>query len=224
MKHQIALALALAAAPFAASAQHSYTYVEGGYAQIKLDNVAEYGSPHTGVVRYKDLDTDGFFVGGSIELVGSLYAFGAYRDGSGDLESSWQSPFTDAGYRVSIDADTTQYNLGLGYHWGLSDRTDLLAELSYYSTEVDVDVDTVFGDPAGLDGDDVRASVGVRHWMADSVEVWGKASFTDGDAYDQVVSGTLGLQWKLTEHWGLVGEIEGGGGYSQFPVGARASF
>ena len=220
MKHQIALALALAAAPFAAFAQHSYNYVEGGYTQINLDEVAKYGSPMSGWTRFNDLDADGFFIGGSAELVGSLYAFGAYRDGSGDLDYRWSPPVNVVpGMTASLDADITQYNLGLGYHWSLNERTDLLAELSYYSTEVEVD-----NSYAGLDGDDVRASVGVRHWMADSVEVWGKASFTDGDAYDQVVSGTLGLQWKLTEHWGLVGEIEGGGGYSQFAVGARASF
>jgi hypothetical protein len=211
MKKQLVLALALAAAPFAAFADgHSYTYLEAGYAQLDQELPGAEG------FKIEDIEAGGFFLAGSAALSPSLHVFGAYRGGDDDVGVS--APMVGEIGRASVDM--SQAVLGLGYHHGLNARTDLVAELSWLSTEIDVKGD----EESGQDGDDVRAAVGVRHLIADNVEVWIKGNYTDGDVYDGAFSASFGLQYKLTPTWGLVGEAEGGGDTSMFAVGVRASF
>jgi hypothetical protein len=211
MKKQLVLALALAAAPFAAFADgHSYTYLEAGYAQLDQE------LPNDEALEVDDIEAGGFFVAGSAALSPSLHVFGAYRDGEDDVAVS----FPGLGEIARENVDMSQAVLGLGYHHSLRDRTDLVAELSWLSTQIDVRSD----DEGAEDGDDMRAAVGVRHLIADNVEVWIKGNYTDGDLYDGAFSASFGLQYKLTRTWGLVGEAEGGGDTSMFGVGVRASF
>lgn len=110
--------------------------------------------------------------------------------------------------------------LGAGWHHDLRERTDLVAELSWLRTKIDVKDD----DQGAEEGDDVRVAVGVRHLIADNVELWVKGNYTDGDVYDGAFSASAGLQYKLTRNWGLVAEVEGGGDASLLGVGVRASF
>jgi hypothetical protein len=211
MKKQLILALALAAAPFAASADgHSYTYVEGGYAQLNQE------LPQVEGFHIDDVGAGGFFVGGSAELGDTFHLFGSYRKGDDDVGVS--APLV--GHLGDAGIDMSQGIVGLGYHHGLSQRTDLLAEVSYLSTEIDVEDDG----EGSMDGDDFRVAVGVRHLIANNVDIWAKGNFTDGDVYDSAFSATLGLQYHLTPMWGIVGEAELGSEFSQVPVGMRASF
>ncbi len=211
MKKQLILALALAAAPLAASADgHSYTYVEGGYAQLNQD------LPQVEDFRTDDAKAAGFFIGGSAAVGETFHVFGSYRKGDDDIGVS--SPiFGDLG---DAGIDMNQAIVGVGYHHSLSQRTDLLTEVSYLATEIDVKND---GFPA-LDGDDFRVAVGVRHLIANNVDIWAKGNYTDGDVYDGTFSATLGLQYHLTPVWGIVGEAELGDEFSQVTVGMRASF
>lgn len=210
MKKQFALALALAAAPFAAFADsHSYTYIEGGFAQLnqELPSVEEF--------EVDDIEAAGFYLSGSAALGESFHVFGAYRAGDDDVGVSL------GGVEIgSAGIDMTQFQVGLGFHTSLNARTDFLSEVSMLSTEVDVEDDN----QASQDGDDVRVSVGVRHLIADPVEVWIKGHYTDGDVYDGAGSVGAGLQYRLTPVWGLVGELELGSEFSQYAVGVRASF
>lgn len=211
MRKQLVLALALAAAPFAAMADgHSYSYVEGGYAQLNQE------LPSVDVFEVDDIEAAGFFIAGSAELGESFHLFGAYRKGDDDVGVS----LPGVGDIGSAGVDMSQYQIGLGYHSDIGARTDLVAEVSVLGTEIDVEDD---GEEA-MEGDDVRLSVGVRHLIADPVEVWVKANYTDGDAFDSAGSVSAGLQYKLTQTWGLVGEVEAGSEFSLFGVGVRASF
>lgn len=214
MKNQLVLAVALAIAPFAASAAElSYSYIEGGYAQLnqELPDVDLGGGM---VAQIDDIKASGFQVSGSVEMGPSFYLFGGYKLGNDDVNVD--VPGIGSG---SVDIDLTQFNAGLGYHHGLSDRTDLITELSFIRTEADAD-----GEDGSIDADDARIAVGVRGLMADNVEGWVKANYTDGDAYDGEFSATVGVQFKFNQTWGLVGEAEFGDSSSQFMVGARASF
>lgn len=211
MKKQLVLALALAAAPFAASAGgHSYTYLEGGYAQLNQD------LPQPEIGEIDDIEAGGFFIGGSAALGDTFYLFGGYRDADDDIGVS----LPGLGEVGSAGIDMNQFNFGLGYHHSLSDRTDLLTEVSFLSTEIDVENDG----EGSMDGDDARVSVGVRHLIANNVDVWAKGSYTDGDVYDGAFSATFGLQYRITPVWGVVGEAELGDEFSQLTVGMRASF
>lgn len=108
MKKQLALALLLAAAPFAASAgELNYSYVEGGYAHVDIDSLDE---------------GDGFQVRGSAQLAESVYLFGGY--GSVDADN--------------FDADFSETQVGLGFRHALSERADFIAEGGYIRQELDV--------------------------------------------------------------------------------------
>ncbi len=211
MNKQLILALAIAAAPFAASADgHSYTYVEGGYAQLNQE------LPQIEGLRIDDVEAGGFFIGGSAALGDTFHVFGSYRQADDDVGVS--SPII--GHLGDAGIDMNQAIVGVGYHHSLSQRTDLLTEVSFLSTEIDIEDD---GEPS-IDGDDFRVAVGVRHLIANNVDIWAKGNYTDGDVYDGSFSATLGLQYHLTPVWGIVGEAELGDEFSQATVGMRASF
>jgi len=211
MKKQLALAAALAAAPLAAFAGgHSYTYLEAGYAQLDQELPAPAG------FELDDIEAGGAYIAGSVAVAPSIHLFGAYRQGDDDVGVS----VLGAGEIGSANVDMSQGVLGVGWHHDLRERTDLVSELSWLRTRIDVKDDEQGAD----EGDDVRVAVGVRHLIADNVEVWVKGNYTDGDIYDGAFSASAGLQYRLTRTWGLVAEAEGGGDTAMFGVGARASF
>ena len=211
MKKQLAVALALAAAPFAASAGgHSYTYIEAGYAQLDQELPAPAG------FEIDDIEAGGFYLAGSAAIAPSIHVFGAYRQGDDDVGIS----LPVGGEIASAGVDMSQGVLGFGWHHDLRERTDLVSELSWLRTKIDVKNDQEGAD----EGDDVRVAVGVRHLIADNVEVWIKGNYTDGDVYDGAFSASGGVQYKLTRNWGLVAEAEGGGDTAMFGVGVRAGF
>lgn len=146
-----------------------------------------------------DGDADGAYVRGSVNFGDSgFYGLGSYSY----LE-------TDVG-NISL----RPAELGVGYHYGLSQGVDLIGEAAY------VRVDTDFGD---IDG--YRGSVGVRGNLASKVEGLAKVNYTDGDDFDGDFSGTLGAQYKFNNTWGLTGEVEfGRDSTTAYLVGVRASF
>jgi Ax21 family sulfation-dependent quorum factor len=210
MKKHLALALALAVAPFAASADGiSYTYVEGGYAQLNQD------LPQPDIGEIDDIKATGYFLQGSAALSPDFHIFGGYRSGDDDVRVT--VPFVGSG---EVGTDLSQFSVGAGYHHSINERTDFVAEVAYLNTKIDVE-----GDEEGAqEGDDGRISVGVRHMLSDSFEGWIKGHYTDGDAYDSAFSATLGGQFHFTPVWGVTGEVEVGNDASMFSLGVRASF
>lgn len=108
MKNKIALALALAAASFAATAgELNYNYVEGGVARVDIDGVD---------------DGDGFLVRGSAALGKDFYIFG----GHGSVDAN------------TFDADFSESQLGFGYHHTVSEGVDFIGEIGYIRSELDI--------------------------------------------------------------------------------------
>jgi Ax21 family sulfation-dependent quorum factor len=192
MKRSI-FALALAAAlPLSAHAADglNYNYVELDYGRATADNT--------------DLDFDGFGIKGSVKVAEPVYLFGAYQQGSDDF--------------LGVDFDSKQYQLGVGYRHGISDKADFIGELSYIKQEIDV---AGFGN---VDADGGRISGGVRGELAKNFEGYVKANYNDGGDFDGDFSGTLGAQVKFNETWGLTGEAEIGSDAKLYTIGLRASF
>ena len=195
MKKQLTLALALAIAPFAASAgELNYTYVEGGYANVEIDG-EDLGAG--------DIDFDGFQLRGSAAVAESVYLFGGYGSVTND----------DFG----TDIDFSEIQLGAGFRHGLSERADFIAELGYVRQELEA-----MGD--SIDAKGGRLSVGFRGLMTDRFEGLVKASYNDGGDFDGDFSFTAGAQFKFNPTWGLVGEVEAGEDVTKYLVGVRASF
>jgi hypothetical protein len=207
MKKQLALVLALAVAPFAASADAlSYTYVEGGYNKIHVDD--EFlGNP----------EADGAYLRGSFDLGSGINLIG------GVSRTSYDETF--GGTR--IDADATQFELGLGYHQSMSDRVDFIAELAWVRADADVEIDSEeLGDGQATGG---RGAIGVRGQFNDVVEGLLKVNYYDGgDIEDGEFTGVVGAQFKFNPTWGVTAEIEHGdlAGFdtTRYNIGVRASF
>lgn len=146
-----------------------------------------------------DSDADGFGIRGAFEFGDSgFYGLAGYNA----LEVD----------NIGIDVDT--FEVGFGYAHGLTDNMDLIAEVAYLNTDVQY-----FGD---LDG--YRTSIGLRGAFSDKFEGLVKANYVDGSDFDGDFSGTLGAQYKFTQTWGLVGEVEFNDNAETYTVGVRASF
>lgn len=210
MKKHIALALALALAPFAASADAlSYTFVEGGYTKLHAED--EF---------FDNPEADGAFARGSFDLGSGINVFGGLSRVSDEF---------DLGPGFTLDLDVTQYELGLGYHQSMSERVDFIAEAAYVRVDLDADVPQVPGSAASEDAKGGRVALGVRGAMSDAVEGWVKANYYDGGDFEGGFTGVAGVLFKFNPTWGLVGEIEHGelalsDEDTRYNVGVRASF
>ena len=197
MKKQLAAAFMLACVPFAASARDSlgsYSYVEAGIQRVSVDFDTPGGDA---------IDFDGIGLRGSLELTDSFYLYGGLgwaRNGD-----------------FITDIDAYQAQAGAGYRYTVFDNADLTAELGFQHTELNAG-------STSNNLDAIRASVGLRGALGNSVEGWVKANYIDGSDYDGEFSGTLGAQFIINQTWGIVGEIEAGDLTSQYMLGVRVSF
>lgn len=188
---------ALFALAIAAALPMSAQAAERSYSYVELD----YVNVDFDLGAGSNTDADGFALRGSVELGESnFFGFGSYADTNGN------------GF------DLTQSELGLGYAHPLNDKADLVAELAWRNTDVSA---TGFG---SADSDDARLSVGFRGNLADNFEGTIKANYIDGDAYDGEFGATVGGQFKISDTWGITGEVEFVDDVTTYGVGVRASF
>ncbi|MBO1747981.1 hypothetical protein LMF57_02950 [Stenotrophomonas sp. SI-NJAU-1] len=207
MRKILIVATLLAAAPFSASADAlSYTYVEGGWTQVKVDDN-----------NLDDPKVDGGYVRGSFALAEQVHVFGGWS------RTSKTYRYTDGSLKLELD----QPELGIGYHMPWSDRVDYTADIAWVrqSAEVTDRYDGLgtdrFKDHTNL----VRATMGVRGKPSRMTEAWIKAGYMDGgNEFKGTWVGTVGGQINFTETWGLVGEISGYRDVTQYSAGVRASF
>lgn len=204
---KLLLAALLAAAPFAASAgELSYTYVEGGFAKINADDSI-----------FDNAEANGGFVRGSYELTPGVNVFGGVSRVSED--------FTIVP-GVDLDLDLTQFEVGLGYHQGLSDRVDFIAELAWVRLDVDAEASGFSSDESANGG---RGAVGIRGQFNDALEGTLKANYYDGGDFEGGFTGSVGALYKFNPTWGVTAEIEYGelalsDEDTKYLVGVRASF
>lgn len=116
MKKQLFFAMALALAPFAAEARDSlgsYTYLEGGFSRVTVDNDT-----------FEDLDIDGGYLRSSINLGETgMYLLGGLAYGTNDDDG--------------LDIEGREAHLGLGYHYTFADNVDLTVEAAFTRQELD---------------------------------------------------------------------------------------
>lgn len=87
----------------------SYTYAEGGFGRVDLDNI------DTG---------DSYFLGGSLAFGTNWLGFAEYS----------KSDFSQAG----ADANVDQFQIGFGGHFPMTDAVDFVGKLAYVDESVDV--------------------------------------------------------------------------------------
>jgi hypothetical protein len=151
MKFRMLLLILLAMPAFASAADFSYTFVEGAYIDTEVD------------VGPADIDGDGFGVRGSYAFAPDWYAFAS---------------LSDLDFDFNIDGTETEF--GVGWHNPLSDRVDLIAEVSY----VNFDLDSGFG---SADDDGFGLGVGVRALATPQIQVEAGIAYVDLDDSDTAV-------------------------------------
>ena len=216
MKKRFILAAMLAAAPFAAFAEDngfSYTYVEGGYTQARVDNDDE---------LLGDFDAKGAYLRGSFAVSPSFYFFGGFSRAKDDDSVTFD--LGDEQIRVDVEDELTLAEGGVGYHMAMGERVDFLAELSYLRLEEEVKVSAEGeSEKESFDNNAGRIAVGLRGG-SERMEGWVKAGYIDGSDFSGEFVGTLGGQYKFNQTWGLVGEVEVFNDLTRFNAGVRASF
>ena len=217
MKKRFVLAAMLAAAPFVATAADngvSYTYIEGGYNQARIDHDDEI---------LGDFDADGGYLRGSFGVSKSVYLFGSYATGEDSDNVSLDIGLPDP-YEAKVDDELTISEIGVGFHSAMGERVDFIGELAYFRMEEDFKVhddEGTFTDRWHVNGG--RASVGIRGGN-EQVEGWAKIGYLDASDFNGNFVGGVGGQYKFNQTWGLVGEVEVFAARSRYMVGVRASF
>ena len=206
MRKILIVAALLAAAPFTASAEAlSYTYVEGGWTQVKVDDNA-----------LDDPKVDGGYLRGSGAIAEQVYVFGGWS----------RTSKTNHYGNDSLKLELNQPELGIGYHMPWTDRLDFTADAAWVRQNAEA---TVRFDGLRFSQKDHtnlgRVTMGIRGKPSAMTEAWAKAGYMDGgNHFKGTWVGTVGGQINFTRTWGLVGEISGYRDVTQYSAGVRASF
>ena len=186
----------------------AYTYVEAGVGRVDVE------------LGEVDERVSGGYVRGSVAVADNLYVFG----GHDQVSETWS---LDA-ERLKATIDQTE--LGLGASVSLSPRTDFISELSLVRLGVELDYDDAASGDSLSGSDHVYAGklvLGIRARPVSGLELWAKAGYLrvdDNLVVDHSMVGNLGLQYRLTQTWGLVGEAEFYEDVRFYRLGVRASF
>jgi len=186
-----ALALGFGTQVFAADEGFSYNLGEIGYTRSEIDDL--------------DLKGDGVTLGGSVEFAPNI--FGSFNFADVDYGSSAAT----AGVKIK----GTTYSLGVGSHWALGPKLDLVSGVTYEHVKVK-------GSSGGISASDSESgfglNAGLRGRAGDQLELTGTIKYVNfGHGADDFTFGAGG-RWYFTEafaagpdvshnddgtHWGI---------------------
>lgn len=146
------------------------------------------------------LDMDGYGVKGSVAFGDKFYGLASY------------DRVSDSGF------DLNESSLGVGFHTGLSDKTDFFAEASAVRDDFDF-----VGSDTGY-----RVAGGIRSLMSDKFEGSVKATYSDvGDYGNGFGAGVSGV-FHITDTWGVYASYDyadrDSSNFNTWGAGVRASF
>ncbi|MDD9982512.1 MAG: hypothetical protein OXU81_14345 [Gammaproteobacteria bacterium] len=130
-------------------------------------------------------DADGrlFGIGGSWEVFDSFYVKGTWSRETKEFRN--EVALTP----VDLDSEQTVAALGGGYHWDAGEQTGIYAEaLAIVDFDVEHRIPIVVPSQSGppsvstvessIEGNGFSAAVGMRHWIAEGLEIEGQLSRT----------------------------------------------
>lgn len=143
---------------------------------------------------------DGFALRGSVGFAENWLAFAEYSDQSVQ------------------GIDITQFAVGLGGHYGITDNLDLVGRLGYFKVELDA------GGGGNADDDGYLLDLGLRGRVGDAVELEGGARYTDlSDGGDDTAL-FVGGRFHFNKTWALGAEYQSGDDVSSILAYVRANF
>jgi hypothetical protein len=143
---------------------------------------------------------DGFALRGSVGFAENWLAFAEYSDQSVQ------------------GIDITQYAVGLGGHYGLTDNLDLVGRLGYVKAEIDA------GGGLNADDDGYLLDLGLRGRVGDAVELEGGARYTDFSDGGDDTALFVGGRFHFNKTWAVGAEYQRGDDVSSILAYVRASF
>jgi len=182
------IAAALVAAPMASQAgDFSYSYAEAGWARVAIDD------------SEINLNFDGFFLRGSVEVTDRFFLFADYLDVS------------------KSGIDVQRYALGVGGNYPLSDALDVVGRAAWAKSEV-----SGFGYSADDDG--YLVSAGLRGRPGERFELEGSVAYEDyGNGSDDTIL-TVGARYFFTDMFAVGAEFQKFEDADAWGIGFRVSF
>ena len=207
MRKLLLAATLLSLSPLTAVAAESlsYSYVEAGWTQVKVND--DY---------LDDPALDGGYVRGAFAIAPQVHLFGAW--------SQVSRKYGFPGGRVELEL--AQPELGIGYHMNMSERVDFTADVAWTRQNVELTLkERGFASVSDKDHTNAaRGTLGVRGKPSARTEAWVKAGYMDGSDMDGTWVGNVGGQINLTPMWGVVGEVQVIEDVTQYSAGVRLSF
>lgn len=186
-----------------------YTWIEAGVVRLDVDlyDASEHGN--------------GGYARGSAAVTDTLYVFGGYDR----VSKQWNM----GSERLEIAID--QAEIGLGSRLFLSPRVDFVSEVSLLRLGAKLDYrDREYPEDDFSGRDHLYAGklmLGIRARPVQNLELWAKAGYLrvdDNLLVDHSMVGNIGLQYRFSPQWGLVGEAEFYEDARFYRLGVRASF
>jgi hypothetical protein len=212
-KNTVICALALAVPSLASASELAYTFLDFSAIDTAVDATGT-KSPVPGQSVDVDItDGDGIAVGGALAIGKRFYAGGSYESSVVDVTGVVTSPL--ATVNVTDTFDLVESSLFAGYLHPIGNELDLIAEISYDSSNYDFG--SFVGENFDLDDSGVGALLGLRWNPRPAVEVFvtgryssvAKPLLTEG-RYDSGSSVKAGLRWYFFENLGVGIEHESG--------------
>jgi opacity protein-like surface antigen len=183
----------------------SYNYIQAAYGKGEVD------------VEGYDFDFDVAGLSGSFAITDSLFLRAAY----GRAESEMKF----LGAKIELD----NYEIGLGYRYGLAARTDLVLGASWIRSEAGVDYDEAVlfatNDFANISASESGYSLdaGFRHLLTSQFEVGASIIYSD-IADDDGVELSFGALYHFANTFSVGAGYTAGEDSSVWSIGARLNF
>jgi hypothetical protein len=149
-------------------------------------------------------------------MVGTWYNLYAFIDyGSVDVDVDAVVTNDQGDFPAQDEFDLTTIRGGLGFKYSVGFNTDIYAEFSYDS--IDLDFGSFAGENFDTDDQDIGGSLGIRSMVTDEIELraWGRytnhetVNLSNGEFDTGIVYGA-GFGWEIVNGLSLVGDYESG--------------
>ena len=150
----------------------SWDYVELQYVQFDVDDI--------------DVEPSGFGINGSVLVSENVFLTGSTAFTSDDFQG------------VDFDYDTLE--LGIGYRYAISDRTDWYASLSYANVEAKASASGFGSSTVDEDGFDIET--GIRSMLTEKFELGADISYLDLGDEDETTF-TVEATYLVSESVGI---------------------
>jgi len=168
-------------------------------------------------------DGDGIRFRGSVGTWKNLYLFVDY--GSTDIDVDVVITNNQGVFEDSDEFDFTSIRGGIGFKYSVFNKTDIFAEVSYDST--DLDFGSFAGENFDTDAQEIGGALGFRTLFGDHFELKIQGRFSNvGDVelntleFDSDTLYSIGFAWELVRGFSIVGDFESGE-FSSYGLGFR---